>query len=135
MLGWSARFPCFMPVNLDCPVHGSENMFVYGLGSGVPYPWQEILMGMLAGDVWILSNYVIYQLTLSPEKHRLDQLVSLLLLPLRLAASTTRRQCRSFRHLGQMPPRNRPVASSRALYNNPLQPPSEGRAAAKVICL
>ena len=28
---------CFMPVNVDCPVDGGKNMFVYGSGSGVPY--------------------------------------------------------------------------------------------------
>ena len=46
---------CFMPVNLDCPidpsVEGRENMFVYSSGSGVPYPWREVSMSMLAGDL------------------------------------------------------------------------------------
>ena len=38
---------------------GRENMFVYGSGSGVPCPWQEVSMSMLAGNLWILSSYVI----------------------------------------------------------------------------
>ena len=33
-----------------------ENMFVYGYGYGVHYPWQEVSMSMLAGDLWILSH-------------------------------------------------------------------------------
>ena len=40
---------------------GCENMFVYGSGSGVPYPWQELSMSMLAGDLWIMSSYVIHR--------------------------------------------------------------------------
>ena len=40
---------------------GHENMFVYGSGSGVPYPWQEVSMSMLTGDLWILSSYVIHR--------------------------------------------------------------------------
>ena len=40
---------------------GSEDMFVYGSGCGVPYPWQEVSMRMLAGDLWILSNYGIHR--------------------------------------------------------------------------
>ena len=43
-------FSCFMLVNLNYPMDGRENMFVYGFGSGIPYPWQEVLMSMLAGD-------------------------------------------------------------------------------------
>ena len=43
-----ACFPCFMPVNLDCPMDGRENMFLYGSSSGVPYPSQEVSMSMLA---------------------------------------------------------------------------------------
>ena len=54
-------FSCFMPVNLDCPTDGRENMFVYSSRSGVPYPWREVSMSMLAGDLWILSSYVIYR--------------------------------------------------------------------------
>ena len=54
-------FPCFMPVNLDRHMDGRENMFVYGSGSGVPYPWQEVSMSMLAGDLLILSSYVIHR--------------------------------------------------------------------------
>ena len=54
-------FSCFMPVNLDCPMDGRENMFVYGSGSGVPYPLQDVSMSMLAGDLWILSSYVIHR--------------------------------------------------------------------------
>ena len=53
-------FSCFMPVNLDCPMDCRENMLVYGSGSGVPYPLQEVSMSMLAGDLWILSSYVIH---------------------------------------------------------------------------
>ena len=41
-VGVEHAFSCFMPVNLDCPMDGRENMFVYGCGSGVPYPWQEV---------------------------------------------------------------------------------------------
>ena len=43
------------------PVDGRENMFVYGSGSGVPYPWQEVSISMLARDLWILSRYVIHR--------------------------------------------------------------------------
>ena len=60
-VGVGHAFSCFMPVNLDCPMDGRENMLVYGPGSGVPYPWQEVSMSMLAGDLWILSSYVIHR--------------------------------------------------------------------------
>ena len=60
-VGVEHAFSCFMPVNLDCPMDGRENMFVYGSGSGVPYPWQEVSMSMLAGVLWILSTYVIHR--------------------------------------------------------------------------
>ena len=60
-VGVEHAFFCFMPVNLDCPMNGRENMFVYGSGSGVPYPWQEVSMSMLAGDLWILSSSVIHR--------------------------------------------------------------------------
>ena len=53
-------FSCFMPVNMDCPMDGREKTFVYGSGSGVPYPWHEVSMSMLAGDLWISSSYVIH---------------------------------------------------------------------------
>ena len=38
-VGLEHAFSCFMPVNLDCPMDGRENMFVYGSGFDVPYPW------------------------------------------------------------------------------------------------
>ena len=60
-IGVEHAFSCFIPVNLDCPMDGRENMFVYGSGSGVPYPWQEVSMSMLAGDLWTLSSYVIHR--------------------------------------------------------------------------
>ena len=60
-VGVEHAFSCFMPVNLDCPMAGRENMFVYGSGSSVPYPWQEVSMSMLAGDLWFLSSYVIHR--------------------------------------------------------------------------
>ena len=60
-VGVEHAFSGFMLVNLDCPMDGCENMFVYGSGSGVPYPWQEVSMSMLAGDLWILSSYVIHR--------------------------------------------------------------------------
>ena len=44
-------FSCFRSANLDCPMDGRDNMFVYGSGSGVPYPWQEVSMSMPAGDL------------------------------------------------------------------------------------
>ena len=59
-VGVEHAFSCFMPLNLDCPMDGREIMFVYGSGSGVPYPWHEVSMSMLAGDPWILSSYVIH---------------------------------------------------------------------------
>ena len=58
-IGVEHAFSCFMPVNLDFPMDGRENMFVYGFGSGVRYPWQEVLMSMLAGDLWIVCSYII----------------------------------------------------------------------------
>ena len=54
-------FSCFMPVNMDCPMDGLQNMFVYGSGSGAPYPWQEVSISMLAGELWIPSSYVIHR--------------------------------------------------------------------------
>ena len=60
-VGMEHAFSCFMPVNLDCPMDGRENVFAYGSGSGVPYPWQEVSMTELAGDLWILSGYVIHR--------------------------------------------------------------------------
>ena len=60
-VGVEHAFSCFMPGNLDCPVDSRENMFVYGPGTCVPYPWQEISMGILPGDLWILSSYVIHR--------------------------------------------------------------------------
>ena len=59
-VGVEHAFSCFMPMNLRCPMDGRENRFVHGSGCGVPYPWQEVLMSMLAGDLWILSSYVIH---------------------------------------------------------------------------
>ena len=50
---------CFMLVNVNCHMDGRENMFVYGSGFGVPYPWQEVSISMPAGHLWILSSYVI----------------------------------------------------------------------------
>ena len=58
--GVEHAFVCFMLVNLDCPMDGRENMFVYGCGYGVPYPWQEVSMSMVAGDLWIVISYVIH---------------------------------------------------------------------------
>ena len=60
-VGVEHAFSCFMPVNLDCPMDSRENMFVYGSGCCVPYPWQEVSMSMLAGDLWILSCYVSHR--------------------------------------------------------------------------
>ena len=67
-VGVEHAFSCFMPVNLDCPMDGRENMFVYGFGSGVPYLWQEVSMSMLASDLWILRSYVIHRGGAGPEK-------------------------------------------------------------------
>ena len=39
IVGVEHAFLCFMPVNLDCPMDSRKNMFVYGSGSSVPYPW------------------------------------------------------------------------------------------------
>ena len=50
-----------MFVNMDCPMDGRENMFVYGSGFCVPYPWQKVSISMLAGDLWILRSYVIHR--------------------------------------------------------------------------
>ena len=52
---------CFMPMYLECPVDGCENMFAYASGSCVPYPWQDVSMSMLAGDLCILGSYVIHR--------------------------------------------------------------------------
>ena len=61
IVGVDHSFWCFMPVNQDCPMDGGANIFVYGSRSGVPYPWQEVSMSMLGGDLWILSSYVIHR--------------------------------------------------------------------------
>ena len=50
-----------MPVNLDYPVDGRENMFVFCCYIGVPYPWREMSMGVLAGDPGFLSSYFIHR--------------------------------------------------------------------------
>ena len=60
-VGVEHAFSYFMLADLHCPMDGRENMFLYGDGSGVPYPWQEVWMSMLAGDLWILSSYVIHR--------------------------------------------------------------------------
>ena len=60
-VGVEHTFSCFMPMNLDCPMDRRKNIFVYGSSSGVPYLWQEVSMSMLAGDLWILSSYVIHR--------------------------------------------------------------------------
>ena len=38
-VGVEHAFSCFLPVDPECPLDGRENMFLYGSGSGVPYPW------------------------------------------------------------------------------------------------
>ena len=58
-VGLEHTFSYFMPVNLGCSMEGRENMFVYGSGCSVPYAWQEISMSMLAGNLRILSGYII----------------------------------------------------------------------------
>ena len=65
-------FSYFMLVNLDCPMEGRENMFVYISGSGVPYLWHDVSMSMLAGDFWILSSYVIHRGGAVPRDARLN---------------------------------------------------------------
>ena len=60
-VGVEHAFSCFMLVNLDCPMDGRENMFVYASGFGVPYPLHEVAMSMLAGNLWILSSCVIHR--------------------------------------------------------------------------
>ena len=52
-------FSSFMRANLHCPMDGRENMFVYGTGSGVSWPWQEASMSMLVADLWILGSNLI----------------------------------------------------------------------------
>ena len=54
-------FSCFMLVNLGCPMDSRKDMLVYGSSSSVPYPSQEVSMSILAGDLWILSSYVIHR--------------------------------------------------------------------------
>ena len=60
-VGVEQAFSCLMPVNLDCSMEGRVNMFVYGSGSGVPFPWQEVSTSMLAGDLWTLRSCVIHR--------------------------------------------------------------------------
>ena len=60
-VGVERAFSRFMYVNLNCPMVGCENMFVYGSGSGVAYLWQEVSRSMLPGNLWILSSYVIHR--------------------------------------------------------------------------
>ena len=60
-VGVEHAFSCCMSPSLDCSMDGRENMYVYGCGCGVPYLWQEVSMSMLAGDLWILSSYVIHR--------------------------------------------------------------------------
>ena len=59
-LGVQHAFSCLKPVNLDGPMDGCENMFVYVSGSSVPYLWQKVSMSMVAGDPRILGSYVIH---------------------------------------------------------------------------
>ena len=67
-VGVEHAFFCFRPVNLDCPMdrRPREHVCVRS-GSGVPYPWQEVSMSMLAGDLWILSSYVIHHVGAVPR--------------------------------------------------------------------
>ena len=105
-VGMEHALSCFMLVNLDCAMDGRENMFVYGCGSGVPYPWHEVSMTMLAGNLWILSSYVIHRGGAIREMRRLDEPVSSPSPPFPHAASTTRPQSRSSQHPGCKPLRN-----------------------------
>ena len=99
-------FSCLMPVNLDCSMEGRENMFVYGFGSGVPFPWQEVSISMLAGDLWTLKSYVIHRGRAVPREAPAGSTCIIPFPPSRHAASTTRRQCQSFRHPVLKPPHN-----------------------------
>ena len=107
--------PGFMPVNLDCPMDGRENMFVYGSGSGVPYPSLWGCPERCAG--WINSCHHLCRHCDTPRR--------------------LRRQCRSFRHPGQkaLATTAAAVPEGHALYTGVVQPRGEGRPAAEVFRL
>ena len=60
-VGLEHAFSCFMPPHPDWPMDGRENMFLYGSITGVAYPWQEVPMSMLAGNLWILRSNAIHR--------------------------------------------------------------------------
>ena len=105
-VGVEHAFSCFMPMNLAGPMDGRENMFVYGSSSGVLCPWEEVSMSILAGDLWILSNYVIHRGGAVPRDAPPTSTRIVASPPLPHAALTTRQQCRSSRHPGLKPPRH-----------------------------
>ena len=129
-LGVEHAFSCFMRVNLDCPTDGRENIFVYRFGFGVPYPWQEVLMSMLAGDLWILSTYITHGVGAIPSEAPAGSTRTISFATIALC----RIDCDHSSTLGRSP-RATAIAAvdkSRALYNSPVQPPGEGRPAAEV---
>ena len=136
-VGVEHTFSCFMPVNWDCPMDGRENMFEYGSSSCVPYPWQEVSMSMLAGDLWILSSYVIHRGGMVPR----DALPGSTRI-IAFAAIATRRvnyetTVPIICHPG-LKARATTVATvpeGRALYSSAVQPRGEGRPASEVFRL
>ena len=105
-VGVEHAFSCFMPLNLDCPMDSGENMFVYGSGSGVPYPWQEVSTSMVAGDLWILSRDVIHRGRAVPRDAPpgSTRIIAFAAIATRRVDYETINQ--SFRHPGLKPPRN-----------------------------
>ena len=138
IVGVEHAFSCFMPVNLDCPMDGRENMFVYGSGSGDPYPCQEVLMSMVAGDLWILNSYVIHRGGAVPRHvppgstriiafaaiatHRVDYETPMPIIPPPWAEAPAQKTVAT-------------VPEGRALYSSAVQPRGEGRPAREVFRL
>ena len=106
-VGVEHTFSCFMPVNLDRPMDGRENMLVSGSSYAVPYPCQQVSMSMLAGDLWILSSYVILRGGAVPRDapHGSTCIIAFAAVAAR-RVDFTRPRCRSSCHPGLQPPRN-----------------------------
>ena len=130
-------FSCFMPVNFDCPMDGRENMFVYGSSSRVPYPWQEVSMSMLAGNLWIRSRYVIHRGGMVPRDalHGSTRIIAFAAIATRRVDYETTVPIICHPGLKARATTVATVPEGRALYSSAVQPRGEGRPASKVFRL
>ena len=129
---------CSLLVNPDCPMDGRENMFVCASGSSFPYPCQECSVSMLAGDLWILSSYVIHHGGATPREARArsTRIIAFAVIAIRRVDYETT--------LPVIPPPwaeapaqqpSPPSPKAEHCTSGPVQPLGEGRAAAEVFRL